>query len=308
MDDITKILQKELLKKYDNIFRTLIFMCGGVMFQTHFYQLLGRKDAGLLQKMIENKLVKIKRIGKNQVVIAKYAAYCHYNLDNKNSKVTGNRLLHSALICEMILHTYKMPFNAERFLQQSNFSYFKPRCSFDLLNSVYTYCSDKREYDLTSLSYALKELEEKVMFIECSKKGRKDKLEQRAYKGDDLLTLKSNDVFIKEITYSANVDTGKNEFKILLSIFAIGKATDKIAGAIKKAEVAFVDMLHGIDTSLCFDIYSLTDRKATVESAIYSALIKGNPLQEDYYKNNINFHWYACKNRLFSGIDIEKWL
>lgn len=299
-----KFIQEELLKRNNKLFFIILYGCGGVIFLKHFYHLLGHRDTSLLQKMIDSKLIKIKRVGKNQVVILKYAVFCHFNLPNKSIKFTDNRLLHSALFCEMMLHTFNSDelVKIEQLLNQSNFAFFHPRNSYYILNRIYSFLSSKNEGDLTALKYSLKELNEKICFIESSTKGRKNKLPEKTVKTDDLLTLKSNDIYVKGADYK------EGTIRLHVAVLATDKTADKIIRAIIKAETALNDMLSGINIKLYFDIYSLEEKSSKIENKVYTIIIRQQPLKEDSYKETIRFHWYNCKNRLFSGIDINKWL
>lgn len=304
MNEIDRFIQEELLSRNKKIFFIILYGCGGVVFLKHFYEILGHKNTSLMQKFIDYKLIKLKRVGKNQVVILKHAVYCYFNLENKTIKFTDNRLLHSALLCELILHTYIHcdKNEIEKLLLQSNFCYFAPRNSFNILNRIYTFMSNKNEGDLTVLFWSLKELEEKIQFIKTSSKGRKDKLPKKSYKTDDLLTLKSNDIYIKNLDYKAGA------ICLYVAIFATEKTADKIVQAILKAETALTDMLAGINIKIFYDIYSLNERSEYLENKVYRNLIKGDERNNEKYKENVKYHWYNCKNSLFSGIDIKKWL
>ena len=304
MNEIDRFIQEELLSRNKKLFFIILYGCGGVVFLKHFYDILGHKNTFLLQKFIDYKLIKLKRVGKNQVVILKYAVFCYFNLENKTIKFTSNRLLHSALLCELIIHTYIHcdKGEVEKLLLQSNFCYFSPRNSFNILNRIYTFLSNKKEGDLTVLYWSLKELEEKIKFIETSSKGRKDKLPKKIYKTDDLLTLKSNDIYIKNIDYKAG------SIRLYVAIFATDKTSDKITQAILKAETALTDMLTGININIFYDIYSLNERSKKLENKVYTNLITGDERKHEKYKENVKYHWYNSKNSLLSGIDINKWL
>lgn len=100
-------------------------------------------------------------------------------LDNKTIILTSKRILHSALVAEMLIRTYGSDLNRiERMLKAGNFFYFSPRNSLYFLNHIYSFMELKKSCDLAVLQGSIKEHEKKVNFFEGSRKGRKDKLEK----------------------------------------------------------------------------------------------------------------------------------
>ena len=78
MDGIKEMCQKKLLADNEKIIYIIIWGCGGVMFLKHFYNMLGKTDTKLLERLIYNDIIKVKQIGRNKVVIARHTAYCYF--------------------------------------------------------------------------------------------------------------------------------------------------------------------------------------------------------------------------------------
>lgn len=95
-----------------------------------------------------------------------------------------------------------------------------------------------------------------------------------------------------------------------MALFANNKDSDKISEIIHRTEVALADMMGGLNTKYVLDIYNLSPKNPATENKVLRNLlsIKGNEQKEEFYKNNITYHWYNRKNTLFLGIDLDKWL
>lgn len=93
-----------------------------------------------------------------------------------------------------------------------------------------------------------------------------------------------------------------------MALFANNKDSDKISEIIHRTEVALADMMGGLNIKFIFDIYSLSPKNSATENKVLRNLlsIKGNEQKEEFYKNNITYHWYNRKNTLFSGVDLDK--
>lgn len=305
MDKIDKLLKEELLKQNSKIFFIILYVFGGVMFLKHFYELLGKQDKKLLQRMIDVKLLKTKRLGKSCIIIAKYSLYQYFGLENKSIVLTSKRILHSALVAEMLIHTYGNDLNRiEKMLRAGNFQYFSPEDSLNFLNRIYCFLELKKRYNLSVLQGSIKEHQNKVNFYKSSRKGKKDKLDKGEFFEEDLFALRSKDIYMRYADFKGDT------LRIYVAILSNGKRTDKVVEAINKSELTLQYMLEGINIKICFDIYSLDEKSEYLESRVKANLlkIKGNELKEDYYSDTINFHWYNSRKTLFSGIDICKWL
>ncbi len=306
MNEIQEKIQGDLMKRYHRQLYVVLLGGGGVIFRSHFKKLLGDDADYVLKMMIDHEIVKQKRIGKNYVVILKHIVYCRYQFHNKNAKLTSKRLLHSALLFEMLIRSYGADgiTKMEKLLCMSNLPYYSPHNSLDILTRIYSFLTYKGEEDLSSLKWSIDRTSKKIEFMKQSTKGRKGTLERIETRFEDLLTLRSNNVY----TLYASDNGGTLELHF--GIFAINKPADKISEAITKAEKAVDELFGGISIKCVFNVYSLCERSARTENKVLNNLmfLKGNELKEDYYKENVRFFWYDCKNALFSGIDIDKWL
>ncbi len=292
MDGIKEMCQKKLLADNEKIIYIIILGCGGVMFLKHFRQLTNTKDTKLIDKLADNGIIKIKQVGRNKVVIARYTAYCYLGLKSKSAKITSKHLLHSALLCEMLIHTYHGNIDKMiKVLKQSNFQYYSIEDSQNFINRVMCFMADKSANTSTLQSF-LDEIKEKTEFLKSSTKGRKETLNKSDCQTSDLLILRNNSVYIHFADY---ID---GTLQIHIAIYQHQNNPDKLIRNIKKAYNLFGAMLYGIRSKIYIDVYSLNDKSEYTENKIF----------RQFPNENISFHWYSVKNRLFSGIDVEKWL
>ena len=310
MSEIQSKLQNELFNEHYRLFKILVYGCGGIMFRQHFVKLMnGGSDTKCLDtiKLMEDfKLIKQQRIGKNYVVVAKYATFCKFDLDSKIARQSSARLFDSALLCEMLLHTYE-PEEIEkidRLLSLSNFFYFLPRNSYRILSRIYNYLYERGFTNLDTLEWSMKQLDINTTFIETIGRGRCETLPEQDFEVIDLLMLRNLDMYVK------SVSSDGDSIKLNMALFATNMNADKIARTIRKTETALSDMFGEISIKYRIDIYSLSERIEGVEKRTMKNLLsaKGNELKEDFYSSIITYHWYNRKTALFSGIDIEKWL
>lgn len=306
MNEIQEKIQVDLMKCYHRQLYVVLLGGGGVIFRSHFMKLLGNDAEYVLKMMIQHNIVKQKRVGKNFVIVLKHAVYCRYQFPNKNAKLTSKRLLHSALLFEMLIRTYGADgiIKMEKLLCMSNLPYYHLDNSLNILTRIYSYLTYKGDEDLATLKWSIDRTSKKIEFVKQSTRGRKGTLERIETRFEDLLTLRSNNVYT---LYARNKD---DALELNFGIFAINKGADKISEAITKAEKVVDSLFGSISIKCVFNVYSLCERSERTEKKVLSNLmfLKGNELKGDYYKENVRFYWYNCKNRLFSGIDIDKWL
>lgn len=306
MNEIQEKIQGDLMKRYHRQLYVVLLGGGGVIFRSHFMKLLGEDAEYVLKMMINHNIVKQKRVGRNFVIVLKHAVYCHYQFPNKNAKLTSKRLLHSALLFEMLIRTYEADgiVKMEKLICMSNLPYYHLDNSLNILTRIYSYLTYRGDEDLSTLKWSIDRTSKKIEFMKQSTKGRKGTLERIETRFEDLLTLRSNGVYTM---YASNKD---DALELHFGIFAINKGADKITEAITKAEKVVHDVFGGISIKCVFNVYSLCEKSERTEKKVLNNLmfLKGNELKEEYYKENIRFYWYDCKNRLFSGIDVEKWL
>ena len=236
MDGIKEMCQKRLLADNEKIIYIIIWGCGGVMFLKHFYSMLGKTDTKLIERLIDNGIIKVKQIGRNKVIIARHIAYCYFELSTKSPRLTSKHLLHSALLCEMLIHTYFD--NTEKMvkiLQQGNFCYYAVENSLNFLNRVYCFMNGKSA-DTSTLKLYLDELAEKTEFLKSSTKGRKDTLKKNACQTTDLLIMRNNNIYIKYADYTDSM------LQVHLAIFQYQNNADKLIRNIKKSLEAVSSM------------------------------------------------------------------
>lgn len=306
MNEIQEKIQVDLMKCYHRQLYVVLLGGGGVIFRSHFMKLLGNDAEYVLKMMIQHNIVKQKRVGKNFVIVLKHAVYCRYQFPNKNAKLTSKRLLHSALLFEMLIRTYGADgiIKMEKLLCMSNLPYYHLDNSLNILTRIYSYLTYKGDEDLSTLKWSIDRTSKKIEFVKQSTRGRKGTLERIETRFEDLLTLRSNNV------YTLCARNKDDALELNFGIFAINKGADKISEAITKAEKVVDSLFGSISIKCVFNVYSLCERSERTEKKVLSNLmfLKGNELKGDYYKENVRFYWYNCKNKLFSGIDIDKWL
>lgn len=299
--------RNELIKKNFKLFSIILYGCGGVLFQSQFFDILGRKNVRLLEDFKECNLIRVKKVGKNNIIILKHAVFCYFNLPNKSVRLTANRLLHSALVCEILFllngkGNIDAMFNSLRY---GNLSYFRPEYTVKLLEITYSHFRNLyTEDELSTFAWAIARHREKTDFLKGSEKGRKDKLPAPTIPYTDLLTLRNNGVYLRE------ADSQGKVLRLRMMILATGKDAAQIAELVRKTEQSLADTFGNMEINYSFEIFSLAERSEGAEQRIFKNLLTfpENAGKEDFYKNILTFHWFDCKNRLFSGIDIEKWL
>ena len=292
MDEIKLMVQNKLFKDYNEILYILVFGCGGIMFLKHFNSLTEKKDVKLIQKLIDNDIIKMKQIGRNKIIVARHITYCFFGLKHKSPRLTSKHLLHTALLCEMLLRKYsKNTDKIVKILKQSNFQYYSVSNSLNFINRVYCFMNTKNA-DTSTLKIYLDELTEKTIYIENSTKGRKDKLEKSNIQTTDILSLRNNDIFFHYADYS------ENTLQIHIVMFLHHNRTNKVIDNIRKIIELVNNMMYGLNFKIFIDIHSLNDKSEYLQTKV----------KNNYPDENIMFHYYNVKNQLFSGIDISKWL
>lgn len=299
--------KQKLLTDNFKLFSIILYGCGGVIFQSHFFKVIGRHNARLLSDLQECNLICIKKIGKNNIILLKHYVFSYFGLPNKCVRLNGNRLLHSAALCEMLLrmHGCGNIDAMEITVRCSNFGYFAPERTVQILDVVYNYFSSNyTASELSALAWAIARHKEKLNFIKGSEKGRTDKLPAPCVPYTDFYTLRNSDVYI------SGIDAHGKTLRLSLAVLATGKSAVQISDVIHKAEVALADTFGQIALTYSFDVLSLAAPSDGSEARIIKNLLlfRENVGKEDFYKKIIIFRWLNCKTHLLSGIDIEKWL
>ena len=100
MDGIKEMCQKRLLADNEKIIYIIIWGCGGVMFLKHFYSMLGKTDTRLIERLIDNGIIKVKQIGRKQLAIGeKGEELCQELMELKSVKVSMDNLTTYQIIC-----------------------------------------------------------------------------------------------------------------------------------------------------------------------------------------------------------------
>ncbi len=307
MKDIDSTVQQALLQKYEKQFYFMLFGCGGVMFRRYFMPIFCKGSETVVDRLITANLIKKQAIGRNSVFVLKYAVFKHFNIPNKSIRVTVPMLFHSATVCEMVLDKKCYFHNIDRidkFISLSNLAYYSPLNSYYILNRIYNYLQNKGETNLHALEWSKTRLWNKIKYIKGCGKGKKVKFPTSSQKYDDLLVLRSNGVYVVDV--SADGST----IILNMAIFATTKKSTNIANTIIRTENALADMFGEVNIKIIFDIYSVSAKNPYTEKAVMKKLlsVKGNESKADYYSNNINFRWLPRAVLCFSGIDTRKWL
>ena len=108
---------------------------------------------------------------------------------------------------------------------------------------------------------------------------------------------------VEMFSFSKNTSTLYADYtdsmlQVHLAIFHYQNNADKLIRNIKKSLEAVSSMMYGIPTRVIIDVYSLNEKSEFLQKKVFN----------NFPDENIRFHWYNVKNRLFSGIDVEKWL
>ena len=215
--------------------------------------------------------------------------------------------MQSALVCEMLLRLYgNLDVEAlEREVRCGNYVYFCPERSLQLLEVFYEHFSEIYTKDeLSALAWALERHRLKTEYLKASEQGRKDKLPAVSIPYTDWLTLRNNGVFLRD------ADSHGKTLRLRIAVFVTGKDAAQIAEVIRKAERSLSDTFGSMEINYSFEIFSLAERSEATEAKIFQNLLSfpENTGKEDFYRNTLTYYWFGCKNTLFSGIDIEKWL
>ena len=301
-------IKRKLLQDNIKLFSIILYGCGGAIFQSHLFKIIGRRNDRLLTDLQECNLVRIKKVGKNNVILLKHAVFSHFGLQNKSVRLSGQRLINSSAMIESLIRTYGSGnIDAiETAVRCTNYGYFAPERTAQMLEVIYDYFTPLYTRDeLSTLAWAVERHNEKLAFIKASEKGRRNKLPASSVPYTDLYALRNSGVFIK-----GDMDAHGKTLRLNLAILTTGKSAAQIAALIHKAELALSDTFGEIALTYTFELLNLADRSEGTEARIFKNLLtfQGNAGKEDFYKKIVIFRWFNCKNRLFSGIDIEKWL
>ena len=104
--------------------------------------------------------------------------------------------------------------------------------------------------------------------------------------------MRNNNIYVRYADYTDSM------LQVHLAIFQYQNNAEKLIRNIKKSLEAVSSMFYGIPTRVIIDVYFLNEKSEFLQKKVFN----------NFPDENIRFHWYNVKNRLFSGIDVEKWL
>ena len=111
----------------------------------------------------------------------------------------------------------------------------------------------------------------------------------------DILVLKDNGVYIMGANYDG-------EYIFDVGIFAHTLRLDKVIRQIQLADSVIKSTFYGLPVKINITVYSHFP-----ENKGYSNRTE-KILKEKNYSNTVKFIFFDSKRKLFSGIDINKWL
>ena len=293
---ITKIII-ETLEKHDTALRLLIYGFGGVIFKNQFKEITGEKNDNLVNFLVEHKFIKTVKLNKNTLLVARYKLYSHFGLKNKSSVCSGKRILHSSLYAEILIRCHSAD---ERYIKKSlhagTVCYYAPEDALNLLTRVEAH-AQKHGHDTQYLSSSIDEMRRKVEFCKSRTKGNKDTLNKSEVSKEtkDILVLKDNGVYVLGVNYDG-------EYIFDVGIFAHTLRLDKVIRQIQLSDSVIKSTFYGLPVKINITVYSHFP-----ENKGYSARTE-KILKEKNYSNTVKFIFFDSKRKLFSGIDINKWL
>ncbi len=294
---ITKIIN-ETLEKHDTVLNLLVYGFGGVVFKNQFNEIAGEKNDNLINFLIDNKYIKTVKINKNTLIVARYKLYSHFGLKNKSSVVSGKRILHSSLYAEILIRCH---LSDERYIKKSlhagTISFYAPEDALNLLTRI-TAHAKKHGHDIQYLSSSVDEIKRKVDFCKSKTKGKKDTLKKSAISKEtkDILVLKDNGVYIMGVSYDGE------EYYFDVGVFAHTLRFDKVIKQLYLSDAVIRSTFYGLPVKINISVYShFPENKGYVVRT-------EKVLQENNFSNAVNFMFFDSKRKLFSGIDINKWL
>lgn len=298
MNEIINKIIIETLEKHDTALSLLIYGFGGVIFKNQFKEITGEKNDNLVNFLVEHKYIKTVKLNKNTLLVARYKLYSHYGLKNKSSVVSGKRILHSSLYGEILIRCHSAD---ERYIKKSlhagTVCYYSPEDALNLLTRVSAH-AEKHGHDIQYLSSSIDEIRSKVNFCKSRTKGNRETLKKSAIAKEtkDILVLKDNGIYILGVNYD-----GEN-YIFEVGIFAHTLRFDKIIKQLLLSDRVIKSTFYGLPVKLNITVYSHFP-----ENKGYSARTE-KVLKEKNYTNTVKFMFFDSKRKLFSGIDINKWL
>ena len=298
MNEIIKKLIIETLENNKTVLKLLIYGFGGVVFQNQFKELAGIKNDDLVNFLTEHKYIKVVKINKNKLIVARNKLYKHFGLGNKSTVVSGKRILHSSLYAEILIRCHG---SDERYIEKSlhagTMCFYSPEDALNLINRVKSH-ADKHGLNTDYLSGSIDDIASKVNFFKNKTKGSKATMQKSAFAKTtkDILVLKDNSIYIMGVNFDSE------NYIIDVGVFVHTLRFDKIIRQLNSLDKIIRATLYGLPLKINITAYShFPENKGYVAKT-------QNYLKSRDYENTLKFIFFDSKRKLFSGIDISKWL
>ncbi|MBQ6935112.1 MAG: hypothetical protein IJN49_01060 [Clostridia bacterium] len=298
MNEIIKKIIIETLDKHKTVLKLLIYGFGGVVFESQFKEIAGVRNNDLVNFLTEHKYIKVVKINKNNLIVARNKLYKNFGLENKSSVLSGKRVLHSSLYAEILIRCHA---SDERYIEKSlhagTMSFYSPEDALNLITRVKAH-AEKHGFNTEYLSGSIDDISAKVDFFKKKTKGSKTTLSKSpvAKSTKDILVLKDNS------TYIMGVNFDKANYIFDVAVFSDALNFGKIIRQVFTADKVIRTTFFGLPVKISITVYShFPENKGLVAKT-------QNYLKSKSYENEVNFKFFDTKRKLFSGIDINKWL
>lgn len=312
-------MQIYFLSKYNEIF-WIITRVGGCVMQQQLCRLLNNnltdttKNTALVKKLEEAQLIKIKKIGSNNVLILTYPVFQYFKI-NRTVKINGAKIKRSAMIMEKYLrlgYYEKPPVELKKRLEKTSaLSYMTTGEPHLLLVHKYInilqakgWCVDglKNEQEIL---YQRFDYQTKFALYENYPPLDLNKEEKEL----DLYNLECQNSFISGIQFKV-LPSGKAQLVILADIYNVyEKDPLSIAKLVlitqETIEAIFADYENSNFAKVYVQVYSHMAYSADYEKKVYTYLCA----QPEYIgnaalaKDMVQLNFLNTKTTLFSNID-----
>ena len=312
-------LQIYYLNQYKEVF-WVILRLGGCVMQQQLCRWLNNnqtdttKNTNFIKKLEEAQLIKIRKIGSNNLLILTYPVFQYFNI-NRTVKVNGAKIKRSAMIMEKYLrigYYDKPPIELKRRLEKSACLSFMTTGEQHLrLIQKYITILEEKGWSTDGLLH-----EEKILFQRFDYQTKFAFYENypplelnKEDKELDLYNLECQNSFISGIQFKV-LPSGKEQLVIFADIFNIyEKDPLSIAKLVLQTqetlEAIIADYKNSNFAKVYVQVYSHLAYSAEYEKKVYTYLCAqpeylGNI---DAAKDMVRLHFLNTKTTLFSNID-----
>ena len=303
-------LQSYYLPKYQELFRVIAYLGGCIMRQQLTRLLFKNKtdctqaDA-LVKKLVDSKLVKVQRIGTNNVLILTYPVFRYLNI-NRTANVNGTRLKVSALIMEKYLRqgVWKQdePAMALRKRMEKTAALAFMSSGEAHMRQLYTLMQafEARGLDTDGLRYQYARAEKRMEHDYRSQYDRSHRL--CLPKESDLYTLECKNIYLAGVKERENI-YGRMEIEGIVDIYHVADLTPaKMAAYIIEAKRVVESTLQN-DSGSSIRIYSHGAEDTDYADKVYTALEQYPEYAlPDTAREQVTFHFFDTRRTLFSGV------